>query len=343
MHDAGGQLADRRQLLALEDLALDPVPLGHVLADGDDVGDLVPVEAHGNLAEPEEPRLPAQRDLLLRLLDLAGLEDPVELGAQLRRRLAGEHLEDRPADHVVAPEALGAGLPLPVPALDAVVAIDDVEAERQAVDDEAGEAAVLLDLAGLRRHLAGQVGRELDRGEIRRQEIRDDGQHLGIERVARRAGPRAAPAGRLRARAGSGASRAAPAARRASGPARAGPAPAAPAPARKAVDPGSRCHTVTASTGTPASEGLGHGGERGLGAEPLVEELGDRPRAAPAQRDSRAAPRGDAVAARLRIRQSPSIRRSTRCSIHSPSTTEPATGSSRRVVSHTAARSPSCR
>ena len=90
VHDAGGELADRRQLLALHDLALDPVPLGHVLADGDDVGDLVAVQPHGDLAEPEEPgsRRPGV-DLLLRLLDLAGLEDPVELGAELRRPAAG--------------------------------------------------------------------------------------------------------------------------------------------------------------------------------------------------------------------------------------------------------------
>ena len=230
VHDAGGQLPDRRQLLALEDLALDPVPVGHVLADRDDVGDLVAVEPHRNLAEPEEPRLAAQRDLLLGLLDLAGLEDPVELGAQLRRRLAGEHVEHRPADDVVAAEALGARLALAVPALDAVVAVDDVEAERQAVDDEAGEAPVLLDLARLRRHLAGEVGGQLDRGEIRRQEIRHDGQHLEIGRVRRGAAPPAARAARPRARAGSDASPAVAAGRRASGPARAGPAPAVPGP-----------------------------------------------------------------------------------------------------------------
>ena len=89
VHDAGGELSDRRELLALEDLALDPVPLGHVLADGDHVGDLVALEPHGDLAEPEEARLPAERHLLLGLLDLAGLEHPVELGPELGRAAGG--------------------------------------------------------------------------------------------------------------------------------------------------------------------------------------------------------------------------------------------------------------
>ena len=79
-----------------------------------------------------------------------------------------------PADHVVAPEPLGAGLALPVPALDAVVPVHDVESHRQAVDDQAGEPAVLLDLARLRRHLPREVGRQLDRREIGRQEVGDD-------------------------------------------------------------------------------------------------------------------------------------------------------------------------
>ncbi len=35
VHDAGGKLADGRQLFALHDLPLDPARLGHVLTDGD--------------------------------------------------------------------------------------------------------------------------------------------------------------------------------------------------------------------------------------------------------------------------------------------------------------------
>ena len=96
---------------------------------------------------------------MLGLLDLPRLEHAVELGAQLGRRLPGEDLEHRPPHDVVAPKSLGAGLPLAVPALDAVIAVHHVEAQRQAVDDEAGEAPVLLDLARLRRDLAREVGR----------------------------------------------------------------------------------------------------------------------------------------------------------------------------------------
>ena len=103
----GRQLPDRRELLALHDLALDPPGVGHVLADRDDVADLVAVQPHRDLGQPEGPRLSAQRDLELGLLNLAGLEDPVELGPQLAGRLAGQHLEYLPAHDLVAPAARG--------------------------------------------------------------------------------------------------------------------------------------------------------------------------------------------------------------------------------------------
>ncbi len=177
MHDARGELPDGRELLALQDLAVDPVPLRHVLADGDDVGDLVPVEPHRNLAQPEEPCFPAEPYLLLRLLDLAGLEHAIEFGPELLGRLPREHVEHRPAHDIVAAQPLGARLPFAVPALDPVVAIHHIEAERQAVYDQAGEPPVLLDLARLRGDLAGEIGRELHRRQVRREEVRHDRQH----------------------------------------------------------------------------------------------------------------------------------------------------------------------
>ena len=99
---------------------------------------------------PEVARLAAGCHLDLHLLDLAGPEDPVELGAEHAR--AGWRVSTSKTGRPItslAPQPLGAGLPLPVPDLDAVVAVDHVEPDRQAVDDEAGEAALLLDLARL--------------------------------------------------------------------------------------------------------------------------------------------------------------------------------------------------
>jgi hypothetical protein len=160
VHDAGRELADGGQLLALHDLSLDPAGLGDVLADGDDMTDLVPLQPHGDLAQPEGAELAAEGDVELVLHDLTGVEHPVELGLQLLRRLAGEYFEHPTADDFVPPEARSADLALAVPDLDAVVAIDHVEADRQAVDDQTDEPALLSDLTGLGRDFDRQVRRE---------------------------------------------------------------------------------------------------------------------------------------------------------------------------------------
>jgi hypothetical protein len=124
--------------------------------------------------------LVAEGDLLLALLDLAGAEDAVELLLELLGGLAREHLEDRPPHDLVAAQALGAGLALAVPDLDTVVAVHDVESERQAVDDEAGEAPVLFDLARLGHHLAGQVLGELERPQIGSEDVADHAERLPL-------------------------------------------------------------------------------------------------------------------------------------------------------------------
>ena len=79
----------------------------------------------------------------------------------------------------VAAHALGAGLPLPVPDLNAVLAVDDVEAHRQAVDDQADEAALLLDFPRLDRHFVCEIGRQLRGGEIGREKAGQDFEHAG--------------------------------------------------------------------------------------------------------------------------------------------------------------------
>ena len=50
VHHAGGERADRRQLLRLREALLGLAPLGDVFADRDDVRDVLVVEAHRDLA-----------------------------------------------------------------------------------------------------------------------------------------------------------------------------------------------------------------------------------------------------------------------------------------------------
>ena len=183
VHDAGGQLADGGQLLALHDLTLNSARVGHVLADGDDVTDLVALQPHRNLGQPEGAHLAAQGHVQLGLLDLSGLKDAVELRPELLGRLPGEHLEDLSAHHLVATQPRCPDLALAVPDLDPVLPVHDVEPEGQAVDDEPGEPPLLVDLAGLGGDFDGEVGREGERREVGCEQIGDDGEDLELGRL----------------------------------------------------------------------------------------------------------------------------------------------------------------
>src|SRR6185312_11376236 len=112
----------------------------------DHVADRIPLEPHRNLGEAKGPRLAAQGDVELGLLDLAGLEYPVEFGLELGSGLPSQHLEHRAAHDFVPAKPGRADLALTVPDLDPVVPIDHVEPQGQAVDDEGGEPALLVDL-----------------------------------------------------------------------------------------------------------------------------------------------------------------------------------------------------
>ncbi len=183
VHHTGRELTDGRQLFALHDLTLDPARLGHVFADGDDMSDLVAVQPHGNLGQPERPQLPAEGYIELGLYDLAGLKHPVELGAEFFGRLPSEHLEDLAADHLIPPEAGRTHLALPVPDLNPVLPVDNVQTNWKAVDDESGEPALLIYLSRLRGYLDCEIGRERERGQKRRQKISDDGKDLELFRI----------------------------------------------------------------------------------------------------------------------------------------------------------------
>jgi hypothetical protein len=145
--------------------------------------DLIAPEAHRNLAEAKRSFLPTEGHLQLHLLNLAGLEHPVELRAELLRGLPGEHLEHLAAYHLVTSKSWCADLALAVPYLDAIIPVDDVETHRQAVDDEAGEPALLVDLPRLRRHLDCQIGGEGERSQKRCQQVGDDFKDLHAGRV----------------------------------------------------------------------------------------------------------------------------------------------------------------
>ena len=97
-------------------------------------------------------------------------------------RLAMQDLEDRPADRFFARHALQPGLALAIPRLNAVLAVDHVEADRQRIDDLLGEAALLVDLARARRHLGLEAVRVLGVAQRRREQVGD--------RRRERAGPR---------------------------------------------------------------------------------------------------------------------------------------------------------
>ena len=110
------------------------------------------------------------------LLHLPGLEHALELAAQQLRRLAMQDLEDRAADRLFARHALHPGLALAIPRLNAILAVDHVEADRQRVDDLLGESPLLVDLARPRRDLRLEAMGVLGVAERRREQVGDRGE-----------------------------------------------------------------------------------------------------------------------------------------------------------------------
>src|SRR2546425_764000 len=150
------------------------ITIGDVLADGDDVGDVVGILPHRNLGDAIVARPPGRLGLDFDLLDLARVEHPVELAFQQLARLAVQHLEHFAPHRVLARHALRARLPLAVPGADVVGAVDHVQPDGQGVDDAGREAALRLDLAGAQRHLRGQVLRQLHARDHGGEDLRRD-------------------------------------------------------------------------------------------------------------------------------------------------------------------------
>ena len=131
VHDAGGELPHRGELFGLVHRPLNGARFGHVLADRDHVRYGRPVQPHRQPRGAIGAHFVADVHVLLADSHLAGREDAVELRLEDLGRLAPQDLEDPLADHVAAPQPLGAGLPLAIPEHDAVFVIHDVEPDRQ--------------------------------------------------------------------------------------------------------------------------------------------------------------------------------------------------------------------
>ncbi len=82
-----------------------------------------------------------------------------------------EDLEDRLADRLVARHALHPCFTLPVPRLNAVFPVDDVQPDWQRVDDALGEAALFVDLSSAELDLDGELARVLGVREEGREQV----------------------------------------------------------------------------------------------------------------------------------------------------------------------------
>src|SRR5665213_2733416 len=80
-------------------------------------------------------RVAAHRRLDVEAQDLARPKHRVELATQYFLRLSTQQLEDAAAERVVALHALHAGLARAIPRAHAILAIDDVQSERERVED----------------------------------------------------------------------------------------------------------------------------------------------------------------------------------------------------------------
>ena len=203
VHDTGGERADGGELLRLVETLLRLAPIGDVLTHGDHVRDRPVVEPHGNLGDAKGAQLAGRSGLHLEDLQPTRGEHLIELATQHLGRLAMQDLEDRAAEGLLARHTLHARLALAIPHGDAVLAVDDVQADRQRVDDAFGDAALAIDLAravddlglealrvcSLAQHGCEDVGHGGEKRVLVGIERRRRRQHESAERITRRIEP----------------------------------------------------------------------------------------------------------------------------------------------------------
>ena len=152
VHNAGGERTDRGEFLRLSKALLRLAPFGDVLTDGNDMRHVGVVEVHWDLRDAIRPQLARCTRLDLELLNPPGREHVLKLAAEHLGGLSMQDLEDRATNRFLARHALEARLALAVPGLNAIRAVDHIQAHRQRVDDLFGESALLVDFARAGRH-----------------------------------------------------------------------------------------------------------------------------------------------------------------------------------------------
>ena len=89
-----------------------------------------------------------------------------------------QHFEDELPDGVLARHALRAHFAVAVPGLDAILAIDDVEAERQRVDDARGEPSLGFHFARAAGDFSRQAMNVFGVRELGREQVRHDREYF---------------------------------------------------------------------------------------------------------------------------------------------------------------------
>ena len=178
MHHASRQLPDRGELLALREALQRLAPRRHVLADRDDVRDVLIVQPHRNLRDAIVTGFAGGLRIGLHLLDLARREHAIVLELQQFAWLAIEHVEDLATEGFLARDTLRARLALAIPGADAIGAVDHVQTNGQRVDDPCREVALELELACSQRDFRGEVLLQRGRGEHRGEHLSDNDQDV---------------------------------------------------------------------------------------------------------------------------------------------------------------------
>src|SRR5581483_5729300 len=143
VNDAGGESANRGQLFSVDDGLVHLFLFGDVFADRDNVRNFGVVNAHRHFRNLPDLALALKPRFLLEAGNSAGAKDLGELIFENAARLARQDAEDVFAEHLIARDAAVAKLAVAVPGDNAHIAVNDVERDRQRIDDLFRKALLL--------------------------------------------------------------------------------------------------------------------------------------------------------------------------------------------------------